>query len=55
MVTVAFVVINFYNKEVQPAGLCDTGVDWRLVPAAVLILFALWILAGSGAGVLDAV
>ncbi|MDB6123234.1 MAG: hypothetical protein JWQ71_2227 [Pedosphaera sp.] len=45
MVTVAFVVINFFGKkgESQPFA---TGVDWRLVPAAVLVLFALWILAG---------
>ncbi len=45
MTTVAFVVINFYNKEghSQPFA---TGVDWRMVPAAVLVLFALWILAG---------
>lgn len=45
MVTLAFVVINFYNKDVHPQAFA-TGVDWRLVPAGVLILFALWILAG---------
>ncbi len=45
MVTVAFVVINFYNKEVAPQAFA-TGVDWRLIPASILILFALWILAG---------
>jgi ABC-type transport system involved in multi-copper enzyme maturation permease subunit len=45
MVTVAFVVINFYTKEAKPQPFA-TGVDWRMVPAAVLILFALWILAG---------
>jgi ABC-type transport system involved in multi-copper enzyme maturation permease subunit len=45
MVTIAFVVINFYNKEGQTQAFA-TGVDWRLIPAAVLILFALWILAG---------
>ena len=44
MVTVAFVVINFYTKEGKPQAFA-AGVDWRLVPAAVLILFALWILA----------
>ena len=44
MVTVAFVVINFYTKEVQPQPFAK-GVDWRLIPAGVLILFALWILA----------
>ena len=45
MVTVAFVVINFYTKEGKPQTFA-TGVDWRLIPAAVLVLFALWILAG---------
>lgn len=45
MVTVAFVVINFYTKEAKPQAFA-AGVDWRLIPAAVLILFALWILAG---------
>jgi len=44
MVTVAFVVINFYNKQVQPQAFA-TGVDWRLIPAGMLILFALLILA----------
>jgi ABC-type transport system involved in multi-copper enzyme maturation permease subunit len=45
MVTIGFVVINFYSKEGKPQAFA-TGVDWRLIPAAVLILFALWILAG---------
>jgi ABC-type transport system involved in multi-copper enzyme maturation permease subunit len=45
MVTVAFVVINFYNKEVKPQSFA-AGVDWNMIPAALLILFALWILAG---------
>jgi ABC-2 type transport system permease protein len=45
LVTVAFVVINFYNKEGKPQQFA-TGVDWGMIPAAVLILFALWILAG---------
>jgi ABC-type transport system involved in multi-copper enzyme maturation permease subunit len=44
MVTVAFVVINFYTKEVKPQAFA-TGVDWRMIPGAVLVLFALWILA----------
>jgi len=44
-VTVGFIVINFYTKEARPQAFA-TGVDWRLIPAAVLILFALWILAG---------
>ena len=45
MVTLAFVVINFYTKEAKPQVFA-TGVDWRLIPVGVLILFALWILAG---------
>ena len=45
MVTVAFVVINFFDQHGTPREF-GTGVDWRLIPAAVLILFALWILAG---------
>src|SRR5213594_1839822 len=45
MVTVAFVVINFYDKEAKAQEFAK-GVDWRLIPAAILILFALWILAG---------
>ena len=45
MVTVAFVVISFFNKDVQPQAFAK-GVDWRLIPASILVLFALWILAG---------
>ena len=44
MVSVAFIVINFYTKEAQPQVFA-TGVDWQLIPAAILVLFALWILA----------
>ncbi len=44
MLTVAFVVINFYTKEVKPQAFA-TGVDWRMVPASILVLFALWVLA----------
>ena len=42
--TVAFVVISFFNKEGHPQTFA-TGVDWRMIPAALLILFALWVLA----------
>jgi len=45
MVTIGFIVINFFTKEAKPQEFA-TGVDWRLIPAALLILFALWILAG---------
>jgi ABC-type transport system involved in multi-copper enzyme maturation permease subunit len=45
LVTIGFVIINFFNKEGEHQAFA-TGVDWRLIPAAILILFALWILAG---------
>jgi len=44
METIGFIVINFYNKEGH-AQAFGTGVDWKVIPAGVLILFALWILA----------
>jgi len=45
MVSVAFVVISFFNKEGEAQAFA-TGVDWQMAPAAILILFAIWILAG---------
>jgi hypothetical protein len=45
MLSVAFVVISFYSKEGKSQAFA-TGVDWQMVPAAILILFAVWILAG---------
>ncbi len=45
MVTVGFVVISFFDQHGEPRAFAE-GVDWKLIPAAVLILFALWILAG---------
>ena len=44
LITLAFVVINFIDKEwnFQAFG---AGIDWRLTPAALLILMALFILA----------
>jgi ABC-type transport system involved in multi-copper enzyme maturation permease subunit len=44
MVTLAFVIINFVGKE---GNFQDFGhdVDWRMTPAAFLILMALWLLA----------
>jgi ABC-2 type transport system permease protein len=44
MMTVAFIVINFYNKHGEAQAFAS-GVDWRMIPAAVLVLMALWILA----------
>ena len=42
--TLTFVLINFLDKKgkVQPFA---EGIDWRMAQAALLILFALWILA----------
>lgn len=43
--TAAFAVVHFFlEKQYNFTDVRE--VDWRLVPAAVLILFALWILAG---------
>lgn len=44
MLTLAFVVINFFDKELKPQAF-GANLDWRMVPAGVLILFALWIFA----------
>jgi ABC-type transport system involved in multi-copper enzyme maturation permease subunit len=46
MTTVAFVIAGLLIKATDRPFRSDTTVDWRLLPAAVLILFALWILAG---------
>jgi ABC-type transport system involved in multi-copper enzyme maturation permease subunit len=43
-VTLAAAVIFSFTQQAQSVGTA-AQVDWRLVPAAVLILFALWILA----------
>jgi ABC-type transport system involved in multi-copper enzyme maturation permease subunit len=43
--TITFVGINCFDKEGQWQKFAK-DVDWRLVPASVLILFALWVLAG---------
>jgi ABC-type transport system involved in multi-copper enzyme maturation permease subunit len=45
MATVAFVIINCYSKEGKLQDFAK-GVDWGMAPAAVLILFAVWMLAG---------
>jgi hypothetical protein len=45
MVTVSFLIINCFNQKAQTQEFAK-GVDWRLVPASILILFALWVLAG---------
>ena len=45
VVTLGFVAINFFDHEGAVQSFAK-GVDWRLVPASVLVLFALWVLAG---------
>lgn len=45
LITIAFLIINALPKHdlnVETGGVTD----WRMIPASVLILFALWILAG---------
>lgn len=44
LTSLAFVVISFVDKEGKVQAFA-AGVDWRMAPAGVLILFALWILA----------
>ena len=42
MTTLAFVVIVNFTKTTNRFGSAPNEVDWRLAPASVLILFALW-------------
>jgi hypothetical protein len=44
MVSLAFVVISLFDQHGKPQEFAH-GVDWNVVPAGILILFALWILA----------
>lgn len=41
----AFVLINFIDKEGKWQAF-GSGVDWIMAPASLLILFAVWVLAG---------
>src|SRR5262245_20704364 len=43
--TLAFVLISFFDKDGKVQDFA-AGVDWRMVRAGLLILFALWMLAG---------
>jgi ABC-2 type transport system permease protein len=45
LTTLAFVIVAFFTER-HLAFMERAEVDWRLLPAALLILFALWILAG---------
>jgi hypothetical protein len=44
MTTLAAFLVFQFTRQMQTFG-TQTHVDWRLVPAGILILFALWILA----------
>ncbi len=44
MITIAAFVVFQFTRQMQTLGQV-AAVDWRLVPAGILILFALWILA----------
>src|SRR5437867_4606794 len=46
MATLAFVVIVNFTRTTNRFGQAPNEVDWRLLPAALLILFALLVLAG---------
>jgi ABC-type transport system involved in multi-copper enzyme maturation permease subunit len=43
--TVAFVVINFLSKKGEIQSFA-TDIDWRMLPAGLLITFGIWTLAG---------
>jgi hypothetical protein len=43
--TLAFVVINVFDKSGKLQAFA-VGIDWRMIKAGTLVLFALWILAG---------
>jgi ABC-type transport system involved in multi-copper enzyme maturation permease subunit len=44
-ILLAFVVINIIDKEGDAQAFAK-GVDWRMIPATMLILFALWVISG---------
>src|SRR5437667_10526631 len=46
MATIAFGIVVTFTQTTNRFGSAPNQVDWRLVPAAILILFALWVLAG---------
>lgn len=45
MITIAFLIINSLPKN-NPDIAAGGAADWQIIPASILILFALWILAG---------
>jgi ABC-type transport system involved in multi-copper enzyme maturation permease subunit len=45
MVTLAFIILNFYDRH-GDAQEWAKGVDWRMLPAGLLIVLAVYVLAG---------
>jgi len=45
MITIAFIIVSLLPNPNKPDA-TGGNTDWRIIPASVLILFALWILAG---------
>jgi hypothetical protein len=45
MLTLFFVIINFFDQHGKPQVFAK-GVDWNLLPAGLLLLFAVWMIAG---------
>lgn len=45
MLTLAFVVINFFGQDLKAQPFAK-DVDWNMIPAGILVLFAIWVLAG---------
>ena len=43
--TLAFLVISFFDKEGKVQAFA-AGVDWRMASACLLLMFALWVIAG---------
>lgn len=46
VITIVFAYMAFLAPEHKNIFDGATGIDWRMIPAAILILFALWILSG---------
>jgi len=45
MLTLMFVVINFFDQHGKAQAFAK-GLDWNMIPAGLLLLFAVWVIAG---------
>jgi hypothetical protein len=45
MLTLGFLLISFFDQHGKPQAFAK-GVDWNLIPAGLLLLFAVWVIAG---------